>query len=101
MKTAIETGKSPKAIGPYSQAVEAGGFVFVSGQVPFSPEGHMIAGDIKSQTEQCLKNIQQILTQAGVSLSQVVKATVYMTDLSQFAAMNEVYAQFFSEPYPA
>lgn len=99
---AIHTEKAPAAIGPYSQAVEANGMVFASGQLPIDPATGVFAeGGIQEQTRQSLTNAQNILLQAGTDMSHVVKTTVYLSDISNFAAMNEVYAQFFSEPFPA
>ncbi|MBP3774759.1 MAG: RidA family protein [Bacteroidaceae bacterium] len=98
----IHTEKAPQAIGPYSQAIEANGFVFASGQIPLDPATNtFVAGGIKEQTAQALTNASHILRQAGTDLSHVVKTTVFLHDMDDFAAMNEVYAQFFSEPYPA
>ncbi len=101
MKKVIVSGEAPKAIGPYSQAIEAGGFVFVSGQIALDGAGVLAAGGIAEETEQVIKNIALILAAAGLGLEHVVKTTVYMTDLSQFAVMNEVYARHFKAPYPA
>lgn len=102
MRKCIATKKAPQAIGPYSQAVEAGGLIFVSGQIPLSPDtGEMVAGDIEGQTEQVLKNLREILSAAGSSLEQVVKITVYITNMEHFSRMNEVYARYFSQDYPA
>lgn len=99
---AIHTLKAPAAIGPYSQAIEVNGFVFASGQIPVDPAtGSFVEGGVKEQTRQALTNAGQILQEAGTDLSHVVKTTVYLADMADFAAMNEVYAQFFSEPYPA
>ena len=99
---AIQTTNAPAAIGPYSQAIEAGGMVFVSGQVPINPEtGNIEAKDIVSQTTQVLKNIGEILKAAGLGYENVVKTTVLLADIQEFAAMNEVYAEFFTAPYPA
>ncbi|MFC2384188.1 MAG: RidA family protein [Hoylesella saccharolytica] len=99
---AIHTDKAPKAIGPYSQAIEAGGLVFVSGQLPVNPTtGEFAEGDIKDQTRQSLTNAQQVLQAAGTDLSRVVKTTVFLSDMDNFGAMNEVYAEFFSQPFPA
>lgn len=98
----IHTEQAPKAIGPYSQAIETGGFVFASGQVPIDPAtGEFVPGGIKEQTRQSLTNASHILEQAGTDLAHVVKTTVYLSDMADFAAMNEVYAQFFTQPYPA
>lgn len=99
---AIHTDKAPKAIGPYSQAIEAGGLVFVSGQLPVNPTtGEFAEGGIKEQTRQSLTNAQQVLQAAGTDLSRVVKTTVFLSDMDNFGAMNEVYAEFFSQPFPA
>ena len=99
---AIHTLKAPAAIGPYSQAIEVNGFVFASGQIPIDPAtGSFVERGVKEQTRQALTNASQILQEAGTDLSHVVKTTVYLADMADFAAMNEVYAQFFSEPYPS
>jgi 2-iminobutanoate/2-iminopropanoate deaminase len=101
MKKVIVSDAAPQAIGPYSQAIDAGGVVFVSGQIPLEPGGKLTAGTVPEQTERVIKNIAAILAAADLSLANVVKTTVYMTDLGQFAAMNEVYARHFQEPFPA
>lgn len=102
MKNPISTTKAPAAIGPYSQAIEAGGMVFVSGQLPINPEtGEFAEGGVKELTRQSLTNMQHILAEVGLTLDNVVKTTVFLADMSDFAAMNEVYAEFFSAPYPA
>ena len=99
---AIHTDQAPKALGPYSQAIEAGGMVFASGQVPIDPAtDQFVSGGIKEQTRQSLTNARSILQQAGTDLSHVVKTTVFLADMADFAAMNEVYAEFFSQPSPA
>lgn len=99
---AIHTEKAPKAIGPYSQAIKVGNLVFASGQVPIVPAtGEFVEGGIQEQTRQALTNAQAILEEAGTSLKNVVKTTVYLSDIANFAAMNEVYAEFFTQPYPA
>ena len=99
---AINSDKAPKAIGPYSQAIQANGFVFASGQLPIDPAtGSFPEGGVKEQTRQSILNAQAILKQAGLDLCDVVKTTVYWADMNDFAVMNEVYAQFFSEPFPA
>lgn len=99
---AISTTKAPAAIGPYSQAIEANGFVYASGQLPIDPTtGQFPEGGIKEQTRQSLTNAQNILMEAGIDLSHVVKTTVFLSDIANFAPMNEVYAQFFTEPFPA
>jgi 2-iminobutanoate/2-iminopropanoate deaminase len=98
----INTKNAPAAIGPYSQAIEVNGFVYTSGQLPINPEtGEFAGSDIKSQTEQSLKNVKAILEEAGLTMQNVVKTTVFLADMADFAAMNEVYSSFFSEPYPA
>ena len=98
----IHTDKAPAAIGPYSQAIVAGGFVFTSGQVAIDPAtGSIVDGGIKEQTRQALINVSAVLSTAGLTLSDVVKTTVYLADMADFAAMNEVYATFFTTPYPA
>ena len=101
MKEAIHTDRAPAAIGPYSQAVRAGGFLFTSGQIPVDPAAGDIPAGIKAQAQQSLNNIAAILAQAGLDRSAVVKTTVFLKDMNDFAAMNEVYAEFFTEPYPA
>ena len=98
----IHTDNAPKAIGPYSQAVKAGNMLFVSGQVPFVPETmEIVEGDVKAQTAQSLKNVQAILSEAGLDFSHVVKSTVFIKDMNEFAQINEVYAEFFGENKPA
>ncbi len=98
----IHTDNAPKALGPYSQAIEAGGMVFASGQVPIDPAtDQFVEGGIKEQTRQSLTNAQNILCEAGTDLHHVVKTTVFLSDMDNFAAMNEVYAEFFQQPYPA
>ena len=102
MKKIIATDMGPKAIGPYSQAVDTGSLVFVSGQVPIDPATQQfVAGDIKVQTERVMKNLQGILEAAGLTMDHVVKCGVFLTDLGEFAAMNEVYATFFTKEFPA
>ena len=101
MKKAISTQNAPGAIGPYSQAIEANGFIYLSGQLPIVPAtGSFPEGGIKEQTRQSLRNAQAILKEAGADLSNVVKTTVLLADIADFGAMNEVYAEFFSAPYP-
>ena len=99
----ISTPKAPAAIGPYSQAIDSGaGLVFLSGQLPIDPAtGAFPEGGVKEQTRQSLLNAQAILKEAGLDLGNVVKTTVFLADMGDFAAMNEVYAQFFSQPFPA
>jgi len=102
MKEKIETKNAPNAIGPYSQGIKAGNTLYVSGQTAFSPETNDFTGnDIKSQTEQTLKNIKAIVEAAGADMSNVVKTTVLLKDMADFTAMNEVYATFFTGVYPA
>ena len=99
---AIHTNNAPAAIGPYSQAIEVNRFVFASGQIPIDPKtGNFVEGGIKEQTTQALTNAGNILKEAGTDLAHVVKTTVYLADMADFAAMNEVYATFFSQPFPA
>lgn len=99
---AIATEKAPAAIGPYSQAIEVGNFVFASGQIPLDPAtGNFVEGGIKEQTRQALTNAREILKQAGLDLSNVVKTSIMLADIKYFGEMNEVYAEFFTEPYPA
>ena len=99
---AIHTDNAPAAIGPYSQAIEVNGFVFASGQIPLDPKtGTFVEGSIKEQTRQALTNASSILKAAGTDLAHVVKTTVYLDSMDDFAAMNEVYAEFFSHPFPA
>lgn len=101
-KHAIASPKAPKAIGPYSAALRAGQLLFVSGQVPLDPDtGMMIDGDIGTQTRRVLQNIGALLESAGLSLQHVVRTTVFLADMNDFAAMNETYRTFFAEPYPA
>ncbi|HEX5876664.1 MAG TPA: RidA family protein [Pyrinomonadaceae bacterium] len=102
MRQRVQTDNAPAAIGPYSQAIKAGGFVFVSGQVGFDPKtGEFVPGGVAEQTEQVLKNVSAVLEAAGSSLDRVVKTTVFLADMKEFSAMNEVYAKFFSDPPPA
>ena len=102
MKQVISTSKAPAAIGPYSQAIQVGNFLYASGQIPIDPStGSIVDGGIKEQTRQSLLNVQAILEEAGLSFANVVKTTVFLADISDFADMNGVYAEFFTEPYPA
>ena len=99
---AISTKKAPAAIGPYSQAIRVGNIVYTSGQIPLDPAtGAFVEGGIKEQTRQALTNIKAILEEAGTSMDSVVKTTVFMANMDDFADMNAVYAEFFTEPYPA
>ena len=98
----IKTKRAPEAIGPYSQAVRAGGFVFASGQIPIDPAtGQFVSGGIAEQTEQVLRNLSAVLEAAGTGLDRVVKTTVYLADMGDFAAMNEVYGRYFAADAPA
>lgn len=101
-KEVISTGNAPEAIGPYSQAVRVGQFIFISGQIPIDPaSGEVVYGDIQTQTRQVLENIKNILFASGSSLDKVVKTTIYMRDMSDYGAINEVYGSYFSGSYPA
>ena len=101
MKKAIATPKAPAAVGPYSQGVQTGNLLFVSGQIPINPETGTIPEGIEAQTRQSLENIKAIIEAAGATLSQVVKCTVFLKDMNEFADMNKIYAEYFTEPYPA
>lgn len=102
MSKKIQTPNAPAAIGPYSQAVQAGGTIYVSGQLPINPAtGEFAGADIRAQARQSLENIKAILAAADTDMAHVVKTTVLLQDMADFAAMNEVYAEYFSEPYPA
>ena len=101
-KQTISSNNAPKAIGPYSQAVRAGQLLFVSGQVPLDPAtGQMVAGGIAEQTRRVLDNIGAVLTAGGRSFADVVRTTIFLADMNDFAAVNEIYGQYFAEPYPA
>jgi 2-iminobutanoate/2-iminopropanoate deaminase len=97
----VSTDKAPAAIGPYSQAIKAGPFLFASGQIPLRPDGTLVEGDIVEQAHQVFANIQAVLAEAGCSLSDVVKATVFLKDMNDFARLNEVYAHYFGDHKPA
>lgn len=98
----IVTSAAPAAIGPYSQAIEVNGFVYASGQLPIDPAtGAFPEGGVQEQTRQSLLNVKAILEEAGLTLANVVKTTVYLADMGDFAVMNEIYSQFFSQPFPA
>ncbi|ADE81079.1 reactive intermediate/imine deaminase [Xylanibacter ruminicola] len=102
MKQVISTNQAPAAIGPYSQAIRVGNLLYTSGQIPINPAtGSFVEGGIKEQTRQSLTNIKAILEEAGLTMAHVVKTTVFMADMNDFADMNAVYAEFFAEPYPA
>lgn len=100
-RTPVITPKAPGAIGPYSQGISSGELVFVSGQTPLTAGGAMAPGGVAEHTEQCLNNIREVLIAAGLTMNDVVKTTVFMTDLGQFTAMNEVYGRHFRAPFPA
>jgi len=102
MKQVISTDRGPKAIGPYSQAIKANGFIFISGQIALDPKtNQLVEGDIRVQTERVLENLKGIVEAAGSSFDRVVKTTVFLKDMGEFAAMNEVYARFFPKDPPA
>ena len=102
MKKVISTSKAPAAIGPYSQAIQVGNLVFASGQIPIDPAtGSFVAGGVREQARQSLINVKAILDEAGLTLDNVVKTTVFLADMNDFADVNAVYAEFFAEPYPA
>jgi 2-iminobutanoate/2-iminopropanoate deaminase len=101
MKKIILSKNAPAPIGPYSQAVEANGFIFCSGQIPLDLAGNLIAGDAKVQAEQIMKNIEAVLTAAGVEFKNIIKTNIFLTDMKDFGAVNEVYGRFFKENPPA
>jgi len=101
MKKAINSQKAPGAIGPYSQAIEKAGMLFVSGQLPIDAETGVMAQGAKEQTRQSLKNVEHILEEAGLTMNDVVKTTVFLADMSLFAEMNEIYSTYFKAPFPA
>jgi 2-iminobutanoate/2-iminopropanoate deaminase len=101
-KTIIKPAKSPTAVGPYNHAVRVGDLLFCAGQIPIDPkDGNLIAGDIKAQTQRVLENVKAILDDQGLTFANVVKSTVFLTNLGDFAGMNEIYAQYFTENFPA
>ena len=100
-KEAIKTSKAPGAVGPYSQGIRAGDLIFVSGQLPANAEGVLIIDDIAAATRHSLENVSAVLSAAGAQMDDVVKATVFLTDMGDFSAMNKVYGEFFSDPFPA
>lgn len=100
-RSVVSTSAAPQAIGPYSQAIVAGDTIFCSGQIPLTPDGALIEGDVAAQTHQVLANLQSVLQSAGFTLADVVKTTVFLADMNDFAAMNEVYAEFFPATPPA
>ncbi|HBG78293.1 MAG TPA: reactive intermediate/imine deaminase [Phycisphaerales bacterium] len=98
----ISTQNAPAAVGPYSQAIEAGSFVFLAGQIPLDPKtNQLVEGGVDAQTKRVIENIKAVLAEAGSDLTKIVSSTVYLTDMDNFAKMNEVYASYFAEPYPA
>jgi 2-iminobutanoate/2-iminopropanoate deaminase len=102
MKQVINTNSAPAPIGPYSQAIVAGDFVFVSGQIPSNPStGEIISGDVKAETKQVMENIKAVLSEAGVGFSNVVKTTIFLTDMQSFGQVNEVYGTYFTDQFPA
>ena len=101
MKDIIQTERAPAAIGPYSQAIGAGNLIFVSGQIPFTPGGERVDGGIEAETIRVLDNLKAVLEAGGVSLDQVVKTTIYLKDMADFAAVNEIYGQYFMDNPPA
>jgi 2-iminobutanoate/2-iminopropanoate deaminase len=101
MITAVSSSEAPKAVGPYSQAVRAGSLLFVAGQIPLDPNGNLVEGDVIVQARRVLDNVGAILNAAGLTFANVVRTTVFLADLNDMAAMNQVYAAYFSEPYPA
>jgi len=102
VKEQVSSKDAPAAIGPYSQAIKAGGFLFCSGQIPLDPDsGTLIQGGIAEQTHRVMKNLAAVLAAAGTSFDKVVKTTVYLSDMAEFAAMNEIYGQYFPAPAPA
>ena len=100
-RTPLIAAKAPGAVGPYSQGISSAGMVFLSGQIPLRADGSMAPGGIAAHTEQCLANVREVLIAAGLTMNDVVKTTVFMTDLGQFAAMNEAYGKYFMPPFPA
>lgn len=102
MKKIINTNNAPAPIGPYSQAVAANGFLFVSGQIPSNPlTGEIVSGDIKAEAKQVMENIKAILTEAGLSFNSIIKTSIFLTDIGNFAQVNEVYGTYFTDQFPA
>ena len=101
MRKPVQTDQAPAAIGPYAQAVQVDGLLFTSGQIPLLPDGTLLEGDVRTQTEQVLKNLQAVLEAGGSSLGSVIKCTCFLADMNDFAVMNEVYGSFFSSEPPA
>jgi len=100
MKQKIKTTKAPKAVGPYSQAIISGNLVFTSGQIHLTPEGKLLEGTIEDQTHQVMKNLQAVLEAAGLGFKDVIKTTIYVTDIAVYGKINEVYGSYFSDPFP-
>ena len=101
-KNAIHTSAAPAAVGPYSQAIQTGSLLITSGQIPLDPAtGALVEGDIKIQTARVMENLKAVLAEAGLTFANVIKTTVFLTDIKDFAAMNEVYSTYFTQPYPA
>lgn len=102
MKTIINTDKAPQAIGPYSQAVEVNGMIYTSGIIPINPvDGTLVTGSVEEQAEQALKNLKALVEESGSSMEQVIKTTVFIKDMNDFAKINEVYARYFTDNYPS
>lgn len=101
MKKAIFTEKAPHPVGPYSQVVHAGGFLFLAGQIPLTADGTMIEGDAAAQARQVMENLKAVLEAAGAGMNQIVKTTIFLADLADFETVNKIYAEYFQEPYPA
>lgn len=97
----VQTDQAPQAIGPYSQAIVAGGLVFCSGQIPLTPSGELVTGDVEAQTHQVMKNLGAVLEAAGSSYAKVVQTTCYLADMNDFPIFNKVYAEYVQEPFPA
>ena len=100
-KEAISTTDAPAAVGPYSQGIKAGNLIFVSGQLPMTLDGELITEDIAAAADRALQNVRAVLIEAGASMSDVVKVTVFLSDMADFGAMNDVYKRYFAEPFPA
>jgi 2-iminobutanoate/2-iminopropanoate deaminase len=102
MKSVINTNNAPAPIGPYSQAIAAGNLVFVSGQIPLDPStGEIISGDVKAETKQVMENVKAILVEAGLGFNNIVKTTIFLTDMQTFAQVNEIYGTYFTDQFPA
>lgn len=101
MKKAFMTEQAPKPVGPYSQVVQVGQFLFLAGQIPLTPENTMREGDIQTQTRQVLNNLKAVLEKVGASMDHIVKTTIFLQDLNDFEAVNKIYAEYFQQPYPA